>query len=542
MNIRSIKSSCLKSTYSVGIILLILLMFACSGTSSEEQTSVSDDVRVIESGTEEVPAPEPTQVPTPLPTQVSTSVPTEPNDESVLAEIDSCTDIPDLEQQSMCEFGLSMGLSIEEMAAIAESMGIKLEEMDMDDMMEMAESMDMDDMMEMAESMDMDDMMEMAESMDMDDMMEMAESMDMDDMMEMAESVDMDDMMEMAESMDMDMDGMMDMAESMEMDDMMDMAESMEMDDMMDMADSMDMDGMMDMAESMLGEVDDCDAEKNMMKRMMCKMASSMGSGSNSTHSDEAPKLMNLLIQNLGPWDQSKETFGDLKFDSRFGTTIFDDFGMVHNPGQSNEYDNPTFEFKAPADSIVISPVSGVVTRLVWQPSSGYKQDDWEIIISPSRSSNWGVLIDHLVSIDCDRTGTIPVDCELPLTINGQIISEGTTIEANDVIGYVGNWEDTTNSGINGRTELTLFKYYSDKSGVTNYCPTMYLDESVESLFKTKIQDLMSNYDTWPGNSASNNQDQKVFSYNQGEMVSPGCRYSAIEEDSTTGVTTPVLD
>jgi len=106
----------------------------------------------------------------------------------------------------------------------------------------------------------------------------------------------------------------------------------------------------------------------------------------------------------------------------------------------------------------------------------------------------------------------------------------------------VGNWEDTTNSGINGRTELTLFKYYSDKSGVTNYCPTMYLDESVESLFKTKIQDLMSNYDTWPGNSASNNQDQKVFSYNQGEMVSPGCRYSAIEEDSTTGVTTPVLD
>ena len=299
---------------------------------------------------------------------------------------------------------------------------------------------------------------------------------------------------------------------------------------------------MMDMAESMLGEVDDCDAEKNMMKRMMCKMASSMGSGSNSAHSDEAPKLMNLLIQNLGPWDQAKETFGDLKFDSRFGTTIFDDFGMLHNPGQSNEYDNPTFEFKAPADSIVISPVSGVVTRLVWQPSSGYKQDDWEIIISPSRSSDWGVLIDHIVSIDCDRTGTTPVDCDLPLTINGQVISEGTTIEANDVIGYVGNWEDTTNSGINGRTELTLFKYYSDKSGVTNYCPTMHLDESVESLFKTKIQELMSNYETWPGNSASSNQDRKVFSYNQGEMVSPGCKYSAIEEDSTTGVTTPVVD
>ena len=473
MNIILTKYSWLKSTFLLSIIVLVLLMVACSSTSSEEQISVAGDQNVSESSIVEVPTPEPTQVPTP--------VPAEPIDEAPEAEIDSCADIPDLDQQSMCEFGLSMGLTIEDMISMAESMG-----MDPQEMMEMAESMNMDDMMEMAESMDMDDMMEMADSMDMDDMMEMADSMDM--------------------------------------------------------AESIDMDGMMDMAESMLGEVDDCDAEKNMMKRMMCKMASSMGSGSNSTHSDEAPKLMNLLIQNLGPWDQAKETFGDLKFDSRFGTTIFDDFGMVHNPGQSNEYDNPTFEFKAPAASIVISPVSGVVTRLVWQPSSGYKQDDWEIIISPSRSSDWGVLIDHIVSIDCDRTGTTPVDCDLPLTINGQVISEGTTIEANDVIGYVGNWEDTTNSGINGRTELTLFKYYSDKSGVTNYCPTMHLDESVESLFKTKIQELMSNYETWPGNSASSNQDQKVFSYNQGEMVSPGCKYSAIEEDSTTGVTTPVID
>ena len=493
MNIILTKYSWLKSTFLLSIIVLALLTVACSSTSSEEQISVADDQNVSESSIVEVPTPEPTQVPTPEPTQVPTPVPAEPIDEAPEVEIDSCADIPDLDQQSMCEFGLSMGLTIEDMISMAESMG-----MDPQEMMEMAESMNMDDMMEMAESMNMEDMMEMAESIDMDDMMEMADSMDMDDMMEMADS--------------------------------------------MDMAESIDMDGMMDMAESMLGEVDDCDAEKNMMKRMMCKMASSMGSGSNSTHSDEAPKLMNLLIQNLGPWDQAKETFGDLKFDSRFGTTIFDDFGMVHNPGQSNEYDNPTFEFKAPAASIVISPVSGVVTRLVWQPSSGYKQDDWEIIISPSRSSDWGVLIDHIVSIDCDRTGTTPVDCDLPLTINGQVISEGTTIEANDVIGYVGNWEDTTNSGINGRTELTLFKYYSDKSGVTNYCPTMHLDESVESLFKTKIQELMSNYETWPGNSASSNQDQKVFSYNQGEMVSPGCKYSAIEEDSTTGVTTPVID
>ena len=455
----------------------------------------------------------PTQVPTSLPTQEPTVAPDESIDQVSSVEIDDCGDIPDIDQRSMCEFGLSMGLTVKDMIAMAESMG-----------------------------MDPEEMMAIAESMGMEGMMSIAESMDMEDMMDIADSMDMEDMMDIAESMDMDMEDMMDMAESVDMEDMMDIAESMDMEGMMDIADSMDMEDMMDIADSMVADVDDCDAETNMMKRMMCKMASSMGSDSDEGHSDEAPKLMNLLIQNLGPWDQAKQTFGDLKFDSRFGTTIFDDFGMLHNPGQSNEYDNPTFEFKAPADSIVISPISGVVTRLVWQPSSGYKQDDWEIIISSSRSSDWGVLIDHLVSIDCDRTGTTPVDCELPLTINGQVISEGTTIEANDVIGYVGNWEDTTSSGINGRTELTLFKYYSDKSGVTNYCPTMYLDESVESLFKTKIQELMSSYETWPGNNASNNQNQKVFSYNQDNMISSGCKYSAIDENSTTGVTTPVID
>ena len=535
MKVLQIKSRWAKAAYFlITVVALSLSIIGCSSTAGDEQGGIIGDENVSESTIAEVITPLPTQVPTPLPTQVPTPIPTqeptvapaESSDQASSVEIDSCADIPDLDQRSMCEFGLSMGLTIEEMMDMAESMG-----MDAEGMMDLAESMDMEDMMDMAESMDMEDMMDMAESMDMEEMMDIAESMDMEGMMDMAESMDMEEMMDIAESMDMDMD--------MDMEGMMDMAESM---DMMDMGESIDMEGMMDMAESMVADIDDCDAETNMMKRMMCKMASSMGSDSDEGHSDEVPKLMNLLIQNLGPWDQAKETFGDLKFDSRFGTTIFDDFGMLHNPGQSNEYDNPTFEFKAPADSIVISPVSGVVTRLVWQPSSGYKQDDWEIIISPSRSSNWGVLIDHLVSIDCDRTGTTPVDCELPLTVNGQVISEGTTIEANDVIGYVGNWEDTTNSGINGRTELTLFKYYSDKSGVTNYCPTMYLDESVESLFKTKIQELMSNYDTWPGNNASRNQDQKVFSYNQGEMVSPGCKYSAIEEDSTTGVTTPVVD
>ena len=168
---------------------------------------------------------------------------------------------------------------------------------------------------------------------------------------------------------------------------------------------------------------------------------------------------------------------------------------------------------------------------LEWQPSAAYTQDDWEIIIAPSQGSQWGINLDHVVSIDCDRSGNTPVLCELPLTINGELVTLGTEIEAGQVLGYVGNWSSDNNTGINGRTELTVFKYFDDYSGVTNYCPTMYLDESVESVIKASIQELMDSYEAWSGDSSSYNQDQ---------MVSPGCRYSAIKE--VNGITEPVID
>ena len=99
------------------------------------------------------------------------------------------------------------------------------------------------------------------------------------------------------------------------------------------------------------------------------------------------------------------------------------------------------------------------------------------------------------------------------------------------MLGYVGNWSSYDNTGINGRTELTVFKYFDDYSGVTNYCPTMYLDESVESVIKASIQELMDSYEAWSGDSSHYNQDQ---------MVSPGCRYSAIKE--VNGITEPVIE
>jgi flagellar motility protein MotE (MotC chaperone) len=289
-----------------------------------------------------------------------------------------------------------------------------------------------------------------------------------------------------------------------------------------------------------------CKNPPNMMVTMMCMMMpssqhsmNSNASGTNPTRQEgmnfpdpnQPPKLQNLLLENLGPWDINDTSFGDLKYDRRFGKTIFDDFGMLHNQGQPDQYDNPTFEFRAPAGTILLAPVSGVVDMLDWQPSKSYTQDDWDLVIKPSQGSMWGINIDHIVSIDCDRTGATPVVCDLPLRVNGSIITTGSVIEAGQVLGYIGNWRDYDKTGINGRTELTVMKYFDDYSGVTNYCPTMYLDETIEQYFKSAVQELMNTYETWIGNSSI---------YNQEDMVAPGCRYSAITE--IDGMTQPITD
>ena len=283
-----------------------------------------------------------------------------------------------------------------------------------------------------------------------------------------------------------------------------------------------------------------CKTPSNMMIMMMCMMmSSSQTSGNNPPGQgiinlpdpNEAPKLQNLLIANLGPWDTNDSSFGDLKYNQQFSKTVFDDFGMLHNKGQADQYDNPPFEFRAPADTILLAPVSGVVDMLNWQPSETYTQDDWDIVIKPSQGSMWGINIDHIVSIDCDRTGSTPVVCNLPLKVNGTILSKGSVIEAGQVLGYIGNWRDYDKTGINGRTELTVMKYFDDYSGVTNYCPTMYLNETIEQYFKSAVQELMDSYETWIGNSSI---------YNQEDMVAPGCRYSAITE--INGLTQPITD
>ena len=259
---------------------------------------------------------------------------------------------------------------------------------------------------------------------------------------------------------------------------------------------------------------------------MMLQRAQMMGQSGvahgNLGQDDTPPNLYNLLVDEFIQYDPTTSMMGPFKFSKSFFNgpfpTVFDEFGRVHDAGRSTEYENPTFEYRFPAATKLISPVSGLVDDISWQPTDTYKQDDWELIIKPSRFSAWRVSIDHVLSLSCD-IGSKEV-CDEPLIVNGEAVKVGMQINAGDKIGYAGNLVDNTNSGMVGRTEITVGRFASE--GVfESYCPVMYLDDSVKQNFRDSISALMDTYEEWSG-------DRDL--YDQSAMVEPGCLYEQIND------------
>ena len=255
---------------------------------------------------------------------------------------------------------------------------------------------------------------------------------------------------------------------------------------------------------------------------------SNMPGGGYMPASDDPPLLKNLLIANWGPYDSSTGISGDFEFRSELQLVFFDEFGRVHSAGTPGAYDNPTFEYKVPRDTLVYIPIDGVIDFFQFQPTSSYKQDDWELMIKPSMNSDWAVVIDHVVSLNCDRSSRSI--CQDPLTVNGVEIYSGMQVNAGDLLGYVGNYEDGEGGSVFGRTEITIGKYVrtGNQQDFNNFCPTNYLDPSVKDSLLASVTAIMASYESWLGDSSF---------YDEANMVAPGCWYSEIFE--TNGKTTP---
>ena len=256
---------------------------------------------------------------------------------------------------------------------------------------------------------------------------------------------------------------------------------------------------------------------------MMLEQAKQMGQGHGHSGRDNTPPVLyNLLVSDFTDYDRTTSMMGPFKFSKSFlkgrFPTVFDEFGRVHDAGRPTEYENPTFEYRFPAGTELISPTSGLVDDISWQPTDTYKQDDWELIIKPSRFSAWRVSIDHVVSSSCDIVSESV--CDEPLMVNGQVVKVGTRINAGDKIGYAGHLPDDTNSGIVGRTEITVGRF-ADGGVFESYCPIMYLDDSVKQDFRDSISALMDTYEDWSGDPGL---------YDQSAMVEPGCLYEQIND------------
>ena len=243
---------------------------------------------------------------------------------------------------------------------------------------------------------------------------------------------------------------------------------------------------------------------------------------------NDPPELENLLILNFGPYNAATRTSGDFEFFSGFPHPFFDEFGRVHSAGTPTEYDNPTFEYKVPRSTKVYFPISGVIDMITWQPTTSYKQDDWELNIKPWRGSDWAVVIDHVVAITCDRSDSAV--CADQLTVNGIPLASGSQVNAGDLLGYVGNYEGAYGSDPFGRTEITIGEYVTEgnKRNFMNYCPTNYLKSDVKVKVRAAVNEVMASYELWSGDSSF---------YDEASMIAPGCRYTKIYE--VDGKTTP---
>ena len=256
------------------------------------------------------------------------------------------------------------------------------------------------------------------------------------------------------------------------------------------------------------------------------------GAGCSLCRSESSPFVLeNLGILSFGPYDPATETSGAFEFREGFTQNYFLEFGVLIG-GETPHY-NPTFEYYLPKGTQVLSPVDGFVTWSGWQPSQGYKQDDWELFLRPSEASSgsesdWFFEFDHVLSLDCDPDSYEVCDDEL--RINGEIVTPGMAIQAGDVIGYVGNYGHASADYPFGRTELAIGKYERDSggyvTGTQNYCLTLYLSDSVKAELENEVTQFLADLEAWSGDDAI---------YAQGEMVAPGCN----SEKMVDGVPVP---
>ena len=258
--------------------------------------------------------------------------------------------------------------------------------------------------------------------------------------------------------------------------------------------------------------------------------------------SDVAPPVLDRLpVGPFAPYDSASGRSGVLEFNwARFvRDKTMQPFISYGGQLPKRETLNSTLEFHVPSDTLVYAPMDGIVETIYWHDNEGLHQDwdDWGIMIKPLSDNRpptdgapapftWIVEIDHVVSLNCPRPRVWPDVCRLLPVIDGVELQVGMTVKEGQVLGYAGNLADYENTGLKGRTEISVQQTTDDWRINNGYCPLLFLAPGKQSEIEDEIRDYMVAYENWADDSGA---------YNEAEMVIPGCYYARAEYDNSSG-------
>ena len=211
-------------------------------------------------------------------------------------------------------------------------------------------------------------------------------------------------------------------------------------------------------------------------------------SQSSSADLSAQPKLFNLGVEKLGPYDAASGTSGGflvtkqaINVDTSRNFT-FKGFYSFGEPLDEKRH-NPNFEFAAVGkDTPIISAIDGVVVHIEEQAES----KDYEVFLQTVENSEWMIGYDHITNLK---------------------VSQGQTIKVGDVIGTAAQ----QNNGFY-RYEIQINREANGET--TFHCPTNLLDDSVAASIKKDITDLMTNWESVAG----------LDLYDTTAMAAPGCK------------------
>ena len=212
-------------------------------------------------------------------------------------------------------------------------------------------------------------------------------------------------------------------------------------------------------------------------------------SGNTDMPAEQKPRLKNLGLGAIGPYDAQAGKSGDLLITGQ-ALNEYDTLGLKgfyifgDKLGKNDKRKNPNFEFASlPANTPIIASIDGVVVNINRQADS----NDYEVFLQPTEGSAWTIAYDHLIDVAVLKGDTATVGKRLG----------SAAVQSN------------------GLARFELQVDYGQGGQTVHYCPSAMLDDitKTKEIVLPQITALQTAWEGFSGKDLYNQSAQKV----------PGC-------------------